>query len=189
MGIYLCILICLVIYLIYINVKMTDRNERLANAGEHTRKKFIELNEELNKAKRLNEIRDNIKNFEKYQNELISIIDSDDDFFNMLNDFCKKHCINSTDNLIKELFKWLYDDCDLSELFSVEEINILRMLGNQYRWVGRTKNGKLFISTVEIPKYYIDDCVIVTPDLYKYIEMFNDSFKNVTYENSPIRFR
>lgn len=65
MGVYLCILICLVIYLIYINVKMTDRNESLANAGEHTRKKFIELNEELNKAKRLNEIRDNIKNFEK----------------------------------------------------------------------------------------------------------------------------
>ena len=40
---------------------MTDRNESLENVGEHTRKKFIELNEELNKAKRLNEIRDNIK--------------------------------------------------------------------------------------------------------------------------------
>lgn len=117
------------------------------------------------------------------------IITNNDDFFNKLNDFCKKHCINSTDNLIKELFKWLYEDCNLSELFSAEEINILRMLDNRYGWIGRTKNGELFISTAEISKNHIGIYINAAPDLYKYINIFNDSFKNVTYENSPIRFR
>ena len=182
-------LICVIFWLACKNVELDDRNESLGNTGEYTRKKFIELNEELNKAKRSNEIRDNIKNFEKYQDELMPIITSNDDFFNKLNDFCKKHCINSTDNLIKELFKWLYEDYNLSELFSAEEINILRMLDNRYGWIGRTKNGELFISTVEISKNHIGIYINAAPDVYKYINIFNDSFKNVTYENSPIRFR
>lgn len=198
-------LVCVIFWLACKNVELDDRNESLGNAGEHTRKMFIELNKQLDeernknselskmidKLRHPNKIRDSMKNFEKYQDELMLIIDSksNDDFWNKLDDFCKKHCIDPSDNFTKELLKWLYEDYNLSELFSVKERNILKMLGNQYRWVGRTKNGKLFISTVEIPKYYIDDCVIATPDLYKYIEMFNDSFKNVTYENSPIRFR
>lgn len=198
-------LVCVIFWLACKNVELDDRNENLANAGEHTRKKLIELNEQLdeerNKNSELNkmidelkcpnEIRDSMKNFEKYQDELMLIINSksNDDFWNKLDDFCKKHCINSTDNFIKGLLEWLYEDCNLSELFSVEEINILRMVDNRYGWIGRTKNGELFISTVEISKNHIGVYINAEPGEYKYINIFNDSFKNVTYENSPIRFR
>lgn len=44
-------LVCVIFWLACKNVELDDRNENLANAGEHIRKKLIELNEELNKAK------------------------------------------------------------------------------------------------------------------------------------------
>lgn len=186
---------------------MDDRNESLENVGEYTRKKFIELNkqldEEQNKNSELNkmidelkcpnEIRDSMKNFEKYQDELMLIINSksNDDFWNKLDDFCQKHCINPTDNFIKELLKWLYEDYSLSELFSVKERNILRMIDNHYSWIGRTRNERLFIADKEVAKYHIGDDYIINSGIYSidHLDAFNDSFKNVTYENSPIRFR
>lgn len=197
-------LVCVIFWLACKNVELDDRNESLGNAGEHTRKMFIELNKQLDeernknselskmidKLRHPNKIRDSMKNFEKYQDELMLIIDSksNDDFWNKLDDFCKRHYINKH-NQIKGLLEWLYDDCNLSELFSVEEINILRMVDNRYGWIGRTKNGELFISTVKISKNHIGVYINAEPGEYKYINIFNDSFKNVTYENSPIRFR
>lgn len=198
-------LVCVIFWLACKNVELDDRNESLGNAGEHTRKMFIELNKQLDeernknselskmidKLRHPNKIRDSMKNFEKYQDELMLIINSksNDDFWNKLDDFCKKHCIDPSDNFTKELLKWLYEDYSLSELFSVKERNILKMVDNRYGWIGRTKNGELFISTVEISKNHIGVYINAEPDEYKYINIFNDSFKNVTYENSPIRFR
>lgn len=200
-------LICVIFWLACKNVELDDRNESLENVGEHTRKKFVELNkqldEERNKNSELNkmidelkcpnEIRDSMKNFEKYQDELMLIINSksNDGFWNKLDDFCKKHCINPTDNFIKELLKWLYEDYSLSELFSVKERNILRMIDNHYSWIGRTRNERLFIADKEVAKYHIGDDYIINSGIYSidHLDAFNDSFKNVTYENSPIRFR
>ena len=198
-------LVCVIFWLACKNVELDDRNESLGNAGEHTRKMFIELNKQLDeernknselskmidKLKHPNEFRDSMKNFEKYQDELMLIINSksNDDFWKKLDDFCKKHCIDSSDNFTKQLLKWLYKDYSLSELFSVKERNILKMIDNRYGWIGKTRNGELFISTVEISKNHIGVYINAEPDEYKYINIFNDSFKNVTYENSPIRFR
>ena len=75
------------------------------------------------------------------------------------------------------------------EFFTKDEQTILRSLPSRFEWIARDADGTLCIYK-DIPKRKGIEFICSNPySEFAGMELFEDIFKGVTFENSPIRFR
>jgi hypothetical protein len=79
------------------------------------------------------------------------------------------------------------------KMFTKNEINILTAIAtvnSEYYWIARNKNGKLYVYNKEpMTLKHLEYYFIVGSDARQLrLEMFEDIFKNITWENGPVQY-
>lgn len=72
------------------------------------------------------------------------------------------------------------------ELFTEDEKAILRNLPEEYRWIARDKDGMIYVYDI-LPTRL--DSRFALKGIWRSLSVFENIFKGVTWENSPICFR
>lgn len=78
-----------------------------------------------------------------------------------------------------------------TKMFTQNENAILKSLPSSFEWIARDKDGEIFVYKYR-PKRFGNEFVCkysIPPTEFTSLKTFNNIFKCVTFENSPIKFR
>lgn len=75
---------------------------------------------------------------------------------------------------------------DNTTMFSEDEKAILRNLPKEYRWIARDKDGMIYVYDMLPTRLYSR---FALKGILRSLIVFENIFKNVTWDNSPICFR
>ena len=126
-----------------------------------------------------------MKNIEKYFDELIKCDEGDNDD----NACCywrieikkDENCGDwSCDQCRKEFLKWLNKEYKEPIRPTDNEKEILKIIGNDYKYIARDRNGKL---CVYVEKPYRDRYLWMSESLYCNIDVFNHLFQFIKWED------